>query len=191
MNTNDVYSIKAKLQPVLQLVDVYKVNDSWSVFSGLSISSSAYHLNYDYSTATFQYVQTFGINTTTIKLPINLQKNLTKRLSVNGGVAFNLQLHDSYSFATSINGGDSTAIEFWFDAPFKDYVTVSAQAGLAYRIKKRFLFTALFDFDMGKYPAAYAKHELTNTTTYKKTDFEFSGRPRFYSINLGINYKLW
>ena len=191
VNTDNIYYIHTKLQPVLQILDVYKVNNSWSVVSGLSISSSAYHIDYTYTTSKFQFYQTFAIKTTTLKLPINIQTNLTKQMYATAGVALNLLLHDSYSFESSATGDDSIAIEYSFDAPFKDYVTISVQAGLAYRIRKKFFLTAQFDVDMGKYPAAYVSHHVINLATNKQTTMEFNGRPRFYSVSLGINYKLW
>ena len=107
-----------------------------------------------------------------------------------GGVALNLQMHNAYSYFSSAIGEDSIAIGYSFDAPFKDYLTFSAQAGLIYKVGRKFLLTSQIDMDMGKAPTSMVSHHLINIATNEHTYVNFNGSPCFYSISLGVNYKL-
>lgn len=190
-NTDNVYSLFTKIQPVLQIIDVYKINNSLSVAAGLCYASSTYHVDFTYSTSKLQFYQTFGIKTSTLKLPINMQINLTKRCYAMGGVALNLQTHNAYSYFSSAIGEDSVAIGYSFDAPFKDYLTISAQAGLSYKVGRKSFLMAHIDMDMGKAPTALVSHQLINYSRNMHTHVKFEGSPRFYYVCLGICYKIW
>jgi len=45
--------------------------------------------------------------------------------------------------------------------------------------------------DMGKGPTSMVSHHLINIATNEHTFVNFNGSPCFYSISLGVNYKLW
>jgi hypothetical protein len=61
VNTDNVYTLYTKIQPALQIIDVYEVNNSMSVAAGFNYGSSAYHIKYKYKTSKLQFYQTFAI----------------------------------------------------------------------------------------------------------------------------------